>query len=212
MMTNTEIRKSLPLEEVEYNEGVATLTFLDQERGQILQVKLFSKLFDKKTKKMVEDDEQAEKAEKNAQEYFGVAFDDLNKAVGQEHDIYVYDRFCSLWEVDVVEKLSKDMEGDIFQTSIEEIKDDGKGIRIRFKHEGKLYESKMMYSDYKESLGQWFVNPNKQHTQFSKFKEKFGVSIENADEIVGNDIMVEVKVAFGKHAYAEIKKPKWNKK
>lgn len=211
-MTNTEIRKSLPLEEVEYNEGVATLTFLDQERGQILQVKLFSKLFDKKTKKMVEDDEQAEKAEKNAQEYFGVAFDDLNKAVGQEHDIYVYDRFCSLWEVDVVEKLSKDMEGDIFQTSIEEIKDDGKGIRIRFKHEGKLYESKMMYSDYKESLGQWFVNPNKQHTQFSKFKEKFGVSIENADEIVGNDIMVEVKVAFGKHAYAEIKKPKWNKK
>lgn len=211
MTNNTEIRESLPLEEVEYNDGVATLTFLDKEQGQILQVKLFSKKFDKDAKKMVEDEEQAEKAEKHAQSYFGVSFDDLNKAVGQEHDIYVYDRFCSLWEVDVVEKLSKDMEGDIFQTSIEEIKDDGKGIRIRFKHEGKTYESKMMYSDYKESLGQWFVNPNKQNSQYSKFEEKFGVNIKNSDEIIGNDIMIEVKVAFGKHAYADIKKPKWNK-
>ena len=211
MTNNTEIRNALPLEEIEYNEGVATLTFLDKEQGQILQVKLFSKKFDKDAKKMVEDSEQAERAEKHAQDYFGVAFDDLNKAVGQEHDIYVYPRFCSLWEVDVVEKLNKDQEGDIFQTTIEEVKDDGKGIRIRFKHEGKTYESKMMYSDYKESLGQWFVNPNKQNTQYSKFEDKFGVNIKNADEIVGNEIMVEVKVAFGKHAYAEIKKPKWSK-
>ncbi|UFA56461.1 hypothetical protein [Staphylococcus aureus] len=211
MTNNTEIRKSLPLEEVEYNEGTATLTFLDKEQGQILQVKLHSKIFDKDTKKRIDDAEQAERAEKNAQEYFGVAFDDLNKAVGQEHDIYVYDRFCSLWEVDVVEKLNKDMEGEIFQTTIEEVKDDGRGIRIRFKYDGKTYESKMMYSDYKESLGQWFVNPNKQNTQYSKFADKFGVSIEESDEITGKEIMVEVKVAFGKHAYADIKKPKWSK-
>ncbi|MEX5937677.1 hypothetical protein [Mammaliicoccus sciuri] len=211
MTNNTEIRNALPLEEVEYNEGVATLTFLDKEQGQILQVKLFSKKFDKDAKKMVEDSEQAERAEKHAQDYFGVAFDDLNKAVGQEHDIYVYPRFCSLWEVDVVEKFSKDMEGEIFQTTIEEVKDDGKGIHIRFKYEGKLYESKMMYADFKTSLRQWFVNPNKQNMQYSRFEDKFGVSIDNADEIVGNEIMVEVKVSFGIHAYAEIKKPKWSK-
>lgn len=63
MTNNTEVRHSLPLEEVEYNEGVATLTFLDKEQGQILQVKLFSKKFDKDAKKMVEDVEQAERAE-----------------------------------------------------------------------------------------------------------------------------------------------------
>ncbi|HDD0209322.1 TPA: hypothetical protein O9509_001335 [Staphylococcus aureus] len=211
MTNNTEIRKSLPLEEVEYNEGTATLTFLDKEQGQILQVKLHSKIFDKDTKKRIDDTEQAERAEKNAQEYFGVAFDDLNKAVGQEHDIYVYDRFCSLWEVEQIEKFSVDQEGEIFQTTIEEVKDDGKGIHILFKHEGKIHESKMMYADFKPSLKQWFVNPNKQNMQYGKFKDKFGVNIEEADEIVGNEIMVEVKVSFGKFAHADIKKPKWNK-
>ncbi|UBH10110.1 hypothetical protein [Macrococcus armenti] len=211
-MTNTEIRNQLPLEEVEYNEGVANLTFLDKEHGEILTVKLFSKTFNKDTKKMEDNPEQAQKAEEHSQKYFGVAFDDLNKAVGQTHDIYVYDRFCSLWEVEMVEKFKKDQEGEIFQTTIDEIKDDGKGIRIRFKHEGKTYESKMMYADYKEGLKDWFVNPNKRNTQYAKFEDKFGVSIENADEVVGNDIMVEVKVAFNKFAYAEIKKPKWAKK
>lgn len=210
-MTNAEIRKSLPLEDVEYNDGVATLIFLDKEHGEVLPVKFFSKLFDKESKKMVDDEAQAEKAEKNAQEYFGVGFEDLNKAIGQEHDVYVYPRFHSLWEVEVVEKFTKDQEGDIFETEIEEIKDDGKGIHIKFKHDDKMYASKMMYADYKESLNDWFVNPAKRTKQYDKFADKFGVKIDDAEEIVGNKIMVEIKIAFGTHPYAEIKKPKWAK-
>lgn len=210
-MTNAEIRKSLPLEDVEYNDGVATLTFLDKEHGEVLPVKFFSKLFDKESKKMVDDEAQAERAEKNAQEYFGVGFEDLNKAIGQQHDVYVYPRFHSLWEVEVVEKFTKDQEGDIFETEIEEIKDDGKGIHIKFKNDGKTYASKMMYADYKESLNDWFVNPAKRTKQYDKFADKFGVKIDDAEEIVGNKVMVEIKIAFGTHPYAEIKKPKWAK-
>lgn len=210
-MTNSEIRNQLPLEEVEYNEGVATLTFLDREHGEILPVKLFSKTFNKETKKMEDNPEQARKAEEHAQKYFGVGFDDLNKAVGQTHDVYVYDKFCSLWEVEMIEKFKKEQEGEIFQTVIEEVKDDGKGIHILFKFEDKIHESKMMYADYKETFKEWFVNPNKKSTQYGKFEDKFGVPVDRADEILGNEIMVEIKVAFSKHAYAEIKKPKWAK-
>lgn len=210
MTNNTEIRKSLPLEEVEYNEGTATLTFLDEEQGEILQVNLHSKKFDKEAKKKVEDAEYAERAEKNAQEYFGVAFDDLNKAVGQEHDIYVYDRFCSLWEVEQIEKFSVDKEGEIFQTTIEEVREDNIGIHILFKYEGNLHQSRMRYADFNTKKRKYYKNPNLQNKQYSKFADKFGVDIKNADEIVGKEIMVEIKESFGK-AYADIKKPKWSK-
>lgn len=74
---------------------------------------------------------------------------------------------------------------------------------------GETYESKMTYAKYYEATKEWFVDPQKKDAQFNKFKDKFGVSVEKADRIVGKDIMCEVKVAFKKFAYAEIKKPSW---
>lgn len=67
----------------------------------------------------------------------------------------------------------------------------------------------MTYADYMEDLKQWFTNPQKKVKQFKKFENKFGVSVENSDEIIGKEIMVEVKVAFGKFPYGDIKKPNW---
>ena len=102
------------------------------------------------------------------------------------------------------------MKGKIFSTKINRIVDDGKGIRIYFNIKDDEYESKMMYADYIESLKQWFNNPQKEKKQKDKFKEKFGVDVENASEIEGKEIMVEGQIAFGKFPYAEIKKPDWN--
>jgi len=201
-----ELLKELELMEVAINDGTATMTFLDAERGEIREVFFRKNKYDRDKNKFVPDEEQAKRVEEWSQEYFGFSFDDLGKAQGQKKDIYVYDNFNSLWESKVIEKFNKDQEGEIFSTEITEIEDDGNAIHIRFENEGKTYQSNMCYSKYDEMRKQWFVNPQKKTKQYKKFEEKFHTPIQEKDSLIGTEIMVEVKVAFGTNAYAEIKK------
>ena len=134
-----------------------------------------------------------------------MSFNDLEDAVGQTKDIYAYDKFNSLFEVQMIEKFDIDQEGLIFQTEIAEITEDNVGIHIRFEYEGTKYESKMTYSTYLEAKKQFIVDPIKKQKQYEKFESKFNKPIEEKESLIGENITVEVKVAFGKHAYAEIK-------
>lgn len=201
-----ELLKDLELMEVAINDGTATLTFLDAEKGEIREVFFRKNKYDRDKNKFVPDEEQAKRVEEWSQEYFGTSFDDLGKAVNQRKDVYAYPNFNSLWESMVIEKFTKDQEGEIFSTEIKEIEDDGNAIHIRFDYDGKTYQSNMGYSKYNETRKQWFVNPQKKQKQYQKFEEKFYVEIGDKDQLIGREIMVEVKVAFGTNAYAEIKK------
>ncbi|PTK84588.1 hypothetical protein [Staphylococcus haemolyticus] len=200
-----ELLKDLELVEVSVEDGRAELTFLDEENMEIRAVKINKKKYDQDKNKWYEDPEQAEKAEKLAQDEFGVSFEDLENAVGQHKDIYAYDKFNSLFEVQMIEKFDTDQEGLIFQTEIAEITEDNVGIHIRFEYEGEKYESKMTYSTYLEAKKQFIVDPIKKQKQYEKFENKFNKPIEEKDELIGQNITVEVKVAFGKFAYCEIK-------
>lgn len=212
-MTNqTEnLLKDLELVEVSIKDGGAIMTFLDKEAGEIREVNFNKNVYDKDAEEFVANEEKAKQVEEWSQEYFGVKFDDLGTAVGQKHDVYAYDKFNSLWEVEITHKFEKEDEGEIFQTTIDEVVDDGKAVHIYFKHNDKRYESKMTYADYMENLKEWFTNPQKKVKQYDKFKEKFGVSVEEAESIHGKEIMCEVKIAFKKYPYVEIKKPNWSK-
>lgn len=206
-----ELLKDLELVEVAIDDGKAVLTFLDEEHGEIREVNFNKKIYDSDKNKWVEDAAKAEKVEKRSKEYFNLSFDELGKAVGERHNIYAYEKFNSLWEVEQIEKFDKEMLGQIIETQIKEIEDDGKAIRVKFEYEGKLYESKMSYADYMETRKQWFVNPQKKTKQFAKFESKFHVPFEEKETLIGKSIMVEVKQAFGKFVYAEVKplpKPK----
>lgn len=204
-----DLRKDLELIEVVYkNESKkAVLTFLDTEKGEVVEVNFNKQIYD--TDKFIDDPEKAAKVEEWCQEYFETDFDRLSDCIGVLKDVYVYEKFNSLWETQVTEKFDKADEGIIFETEISRIEDDGKGIHIFFNYEEKEYESKMMYADYVESHKKWFVNPTKRNRQYEKFEDKFGVNVADRESIVGKKIMVEIKVAFKKHAYAEIKKPNW---
>jgi hypothetical protein len=195
----------LELVDVEIEEGKASLTFLDEDAGEIRKVNINKKKFDPEKSKWVEDDEKAEAAEKKAMDYFGVAFDELMSAIGQFHDIYAYEKFNSLNEVKMTEKFSTDDEGLIFQTEITKIYEDNVGIHINFEYEGTTYESKMAYADYLEAKKMFLVDPIKKAKKYEQFEKKFNVPIERKDELIGQQITVEVKVAFNKFAYAEIK-------
>lgn len=208
-----ELRENVELIEVVYenNGAKAKLTFLDEEHGDVLEVIFNKQSYDNGT--YVDDPEKAEKVEDWSQEYFKQSFNDLNKARGTRTNVYSYpDKgFNSLWESDFPQKFDKEMLGEIYQTQIEEVVDDGIGVRIRYKIDDALYQTNMTYAKYIEERKEWFPDNVKKEKQYAKFEEKFGVSVENAGEIIGKPIIVECKTAFNKFYYGEIKKPKWSK-
>lgn len=197
--------EKLSLVDVEFqNEGTkAVMTFLDEEQGEIREVNFNKQVYD--DGKFVDDEVKAKQVDEWCKEYFDLAFKDLQKAIGIKKDVYAYERFNSLWEVEIVEKFEDDMVGQIITGKLEEIYDDGIGIKINFSYEGKLYQSKMTYSDYLEVRNEWFVNPQRKIKQYNKFEEKFKVPFSKREELIGKDIMVEVKKAMGKWVYNDIK-------
>lgn len=199
--------EQLELIEVTYTEDKqkAVLTFLDEDRGEIREVNFNKASWDQEKSGFVDDPEKAEKVEEWSQEYFGLSFDELSRAVGEKKDVYAYDNFNSLWEAQIIEKFEEDMLGQIIQAPCTEVIDDGTAIRIRFEYEDKLYESRMSYADYNEPRKAWFVNPQKQKRQYEKFEKKFGIHVDNKEELVGKTLMIEVKKAMGKWIYSEIK-------
>lgn len=208
-----ELLEKLELVDVTFEDKKAVLVFLDEEKGEIREVNFNKQSYDQDANKFVDDPEKAEKVEEWCQEHFGLTFDRLAEAIGERRDIYAYDRFNSLFEVKMVAKFDKDMVGQIMEVEVTEVEDDGIKISIQFEYEGDTYESKMTYADYLEVKKQWFVNPQKQKKQYEKFEEKFGISIDQKDNLVGQKVMVEIKLAFGKFVYVDIKPfPKSKKK
>lgn len=201
-----ELRKELELVEVEFeNDGKkAVMTFLDRERKEVRVVNFNRQSYN--NGKYVDDPDKAAKVDEWCETYFGVPFNKLPGCVGTVHDVYVYENFNSLWESDTPEKFTADMEGQIYQTKVKEILVDDYFIRIRFLIDDKTYESKMSFGKYMEATKEWFVDPLKKANAYKKFEEKYGVPVEQAGSLVGHDLMVEVKKAFGTHYYGDIKK------
>ena len=200
-----ELLKDLELVAVEYeNQGQkAVLTYLDREHGEIRTVNFNKQAY--KNGSYVDDDEKAQKVEEWCKEIFNLKFKDLTKALHTTHDVYAYDNFNSLFEVKQIAKFSEDMVGQIIQSEITDVIIDDTAIHIQFEHEGETYESKMSYAKYMEFDKKFYIDPIKKEKQCQKFKEKFGVPVEEADKIIGHSCIVEVKKAMGKYVYAEMK-------
>lgn len=201
-----ELRKDLTLVSVEYenNGKKAVLTFLDKERKQVRSVNFNKQAY--RDGKFVDDPEKAAKVEEWCGEFFGSSFDGLSDCIGQTKDVYCYERFNSLWQVEQIEKFTADMVGQIFQTEVKEITVDDYFIRIRYDIEGKTYESKMTFGTYFKETKEWYQDPVKKEQKYKQFEEKFHVPVERKDELIGHPLMVEVKSAFGSNYYGDIKK------
>lgn len=201
-----ELRKNLELVSVEYeSEGKkAVLTFLDAERKEIRTVNFNRQVYE--NGKYVDNADKAKKVDKWCEEYFECSFDSLASCIGMKKDVYCYEQFNSLFEVDQVEKFDASMFGEIYQTAIKDIVVDDNAIRIRYMIAGKTYESKMSYAIYMEATKEWFLDPIKKEKQYKKFLEKFGVPVDRKDELIGHSLMVECKKAMGKYYYGDIKK------
>lgn len=200
-----EFLEQLELVDVTFEDKKAVLTFLDEDRGEIREVNFNKQSYDSDANKFVDDEEKAAKVEEWCEEHFNLPFDRLAEAIGERKDIYAYDKFNSLFEVKQIAKFDKDMVGHILQVDITNVEDDGIKISIQFEYEGETYESKMTYADYLEAKKQWFVNPLKKKKQFEKFEDKFGIPVDEKEKLIGETAMIEIKLAFGKFVYVEIK-------
>lgn len=207
-----ELLKNLELVNVEYEEKKAVLTFYDKEREEIREVNFNKQSWNDEKKAFTDDPEKEAKVEEWCSKYFNTTFDGLVGAVGVFRDVYAYDNFNSLWECDIPDKFTEEDLGLIDQAEIKEIIVDNIAIKIRLNYNNKTYESKMTYAKYMELFKKFAVDPQKKLKQFAKFEEKFGVSVENKDQLIGKKIMFEVKKALGKHIYIEIKKDVKKKK
>jgi len=201
-----ELRKDLELVAVDYeNDGKkAVMTFLDRERKEVRIVNFNRQSY--KNGKYVDDPEKAAKVDNWCDEYFGTEFTKLSGCVGTVHDVFVYDSFNSMFEVEQITKFTEDMKGQIYQTEVKEILVDDYFIKIRYEIDGKIYESKQTFGVFLDSTREWFLDPQKKDKEFAKFEDKYGVPVSAAYTLVGHPLMVEVKSAFGTHLYGDIKK------
>lgn len=200
-----ELLEQLELVDVVYQDKQATLVFLDADRGEVREVKFNKQVYDAATGKFIDSEEKAEKCEVWAKEFFGLTFDTLAQAIGEKRDVYAYDRFNSLHQIKIVSKFDKDMVGQIMQVEVSEVEDDGTAILIKFEHEGETYASRMRYAQWLEAKKQFFVDPIKKKKVSEKFLEKFGIAVEDKEQLVGQSVMIEIKLAFGRDVYVEVK-------
>lgn len=201
-----EIRKNLELVAVDYesNGKKAVMTFLDAERRQVRVVNFNRQSF--RDGKYVDDPDKAEKVDQWCADYFKCGFAELGEQIGVKLDVYCYDRFNSLWEIEQIAKFTADMVGQIYQTEVKDIAVDDYFIKIHYDIEGRTYESKMSYGIFIQGTREWYQDPVKKESQYKKFEEKFHVPVERKDELIGHPLMVEVKTAFGSNYYGDIKK------
>jgi hypothetical protein len=196
--------EQLELVDVTLDDKKGVLTFLDDANGEIREVNFNKQVYDKDTKKFVDDVEKAKQVDEWCQEYFGLTFENLGQAVGDRKDVYCYDSFNSLWETKVATKFDEDMVGQILNVEVTDVVLDEEGIRIFVDYEGDTYRSNMGFT--KQIGGKFYVDPIKKSKQIAKFQEKFGMSIEEREQMVGRNVMIEVKKFAGNNAiYVEVK-------
>lgn len=187
----SEYLGKLELVAVDTKDSGVELTFLNGE--SIRTVKLNRKAYDSASNKWVESEEQAEKFNNNIREYLHVTPDTIMEAVGQKFDVWEAENFCALWEIKTLEKFPADWVGQILTGEIAEIREYDSKAQIIINFEGKEYGSNINYGSYVASLKKSLVDPQKKKQQMKKFEEKYGVTFENREELIGRDIMFEVK-------------------
>lgn len=191
------LKKDLLLVEVELTEGMSVVfRFLNEDEGLLYEVTWNFRKYDPDNKKWIVSADQEEKVAEWAKEHFGVEVAELAN-LGDSNiykDVYHYDTFNSLWEIQRTEKMPKDRVGEIFTVTITAVEETSKGFLPKFEEEGKSYGiSGFDTSTFLKGQNKFFKDPVKEEKAKEKFLDRFGISLEDKDLLVGEEVMVEIK-------------------
>lgn len=208
MNTNYELIEGCELIEANVIDGSRLeMKFYDQEGDRLLTVKFNKQVWDSDAKKFVADDKKAAQCEEWCQKYFGCSFDDVPEAANMivYKDVYKYENFNSLWEVDMTDRPAKFTEPvkGIIKTAIEKIVVDQVGIHVQYKYNDKLYESKFATSVWVDKMHRFIPDEEKTKRAMLRFKDTFGVEDPKDESLIGRSIQVQVKKAFNSY-YGDI--------
>lgn len=196
-----EVLKNLPLENVIKEDNKVILEFLNEQEGELRQIEWYTQLYDIPSKTWYADDKKMKQVENWSQEYFGLPYEDLEKAVGATKDIYVYEEYDSLWER-VVPFDEKDY-GRTKKGKITEINLNPDTIEIIFvQKDGVKRRANMRFTEKRGD--DFYIIPKKKKKAINNFNKLFGVPIENREEVIGKEMMVQVDKAFGNVFYSKI--------
>lgn len=186
---------NLPLYNIDETDREIIFTFVQDDNGEEIAREIIwrTKRYNPNTKEWEDDKTIDENIEKWSKEYFNVPRKKLNSVIGTTKDVYVYDSFDSLWEVET--KFTEDDVNQIKKGEITEITTDNKGIYIYFKtKDGNKRRANMRFE---QKVGDKFlISPRKKRNALENFKKSFGVDLEDKDTLVGKTIMVQIAKAF----------------
>lgn len=185
-------------------DNVTTFKFLNDETNEIREVVFFKDNYNRETKKFEYNQEQFEKYTSNLKQYLNVTPDTVLDAIGKTFPVWSGEKYDYLWEPAEFYEFPIGFKDQNFEAVIENIwYDESKEgtsqeqTRVTFvlklKDHGKLVKSNMNWGEWVPSLKRSFTNPRKKSTQMEKFAEKFGVTFQNRNEIIGKDVKIEVK-------------------
>ena len=203
------LKKDLLLVEVELTQGESVLfTFFNEEDGGLYPVVWNFRKYDPVNKKWNPSAEQEEKVAEWAKEHFGVEVAELANLgdTGVRKDVYHYDEYNSLWENKNISKMPKERVGEILTVTITEIDKNASAYIPKFEEDGLTYGvGGFKVATYLKSQNKWFPDPVKANKSESKFKDYFGVSVEQKDALIGEEMMVEIK-PYRDDTWIEVKK------
>lgn len=205
-MTKYENCELVTVEYSDDNDRIR-MGFYDEVNGDIKEITWNKKKYDTATHKWLPNEEQELRVADWSQDYFDCWPEDLSDKIGVRKDVYEYaEGKFSLWEkgFSQYQKFPEDMVGELLQGEIQTIEDDGVKIVIAVEIDGEQYGVNMNYSDYIDSMKKYIPNAAKKKRQFERFEKKFGVPFDEAEDLKGKQVFVEIK-KFNKHTFGDIK-------
>ena len=201
-----QLKENLDLMNTTVTDEAITFDFISTEDDTLYEVKWNLKKYDEDKKAWVEDAGQREKVEKWANEYFDTDIDGLNNLPqGIKKDVYYYGKFNSLWEVAMLSKFPADRAKELFSVTVTNVYRDDFGLKVVFEEDDKNYAVNFSTSKYFKEMNKSFKDASKEIKALEKFEDTFGIPFEKGKALIGQDIMVEIKVAFGDKTYVEAK-------
>lgn len=207
--------ENLELVEVERNEKDTNLTLLllDNEAGFIYPVKFNKQKWNNEVKKFEDNPEQLKWVNEKLNEYLGFDWDNAEKAIGKEFDVYVYEKFNSLWKSEQLAKPDEELEKKIrsgYKTKILDVKETNKAFEIIVEIEGNKYSVSntcdnkgLKISDWINSRNAYFKNPSKYAEAKNNFEKEFGVPVEEKEKIIGREVTI-FPARAGKTVYLKL--------
>lgn len=191
----------LPLTYIENTQEKVVLSFIDEEEATLYEVVWNKQKYDQSQNKYVPDKGKELEVAKWCEQYLHVPIEQIFDAEGQEHTVYIGEKFNSLWKS--ANGFTKDMVGKLYNTEVTDVKPSDKEIEIFYEIDGETYSTHMRYTVWRND--RQLINPQKRRKQQERFLDLFGVPVEECEEAVGHPILVEGKKAFTNVFYGEIK-------